>query len=154
MLFGARDFDPTLGRWVAKDPIGFAGGDVNLYGYCLGDPVGLVDPSGTVFHVAAAVGAGMLVGGAAASIIAVGASLYYTAQVRREVREQRSNVDLWYRRADERMNAGDYLQACEIRRIAEETDFALKKIESESVLDSTATVFNEFVNRFLKPFGR
>ena len=48
VLFGARDFDPTLGRWIAKDPIGFAGGDVNLYGYCLGDPVGLVDPSGQV----------------------------------------------------------------------------------------------------------
>ncbi len=45
-LFGARDYDPTLGRWIAKDPIGFAGGDANLYGYCLGDPVNLVDPSG------------------------------------------------------------------------------------------------------------
>ena len=47
-LFGARDYDPTLGRWLAKDPIGFAGGDANLYGYCLGDPVNLVDPSGLV----------------------------------------------------------------------------------------------------------
>ena len=46
VLFGARDYDPELGRWIAKDPIGFAGGDANLYGYCLGDPVGLVDPSG------------------------------------------------------------------------------------------------------------
>jgi len=46
VLFGARDYDPTLGRWLAKDPIGFAGGDANLYGYCLGDPVNLVDPSG------------------------------------------------------------------------------------------------------------
>ncbi len=46
VLFGARDYDPALGRWIAKDPIGFAGGDANLYGYCLGDPVGLVDPSG------------------------------------------------------------------------------------------------------------
>jgi len=46
VLFGARDYDPALGRWLAKDPIGFAGGDANLYGYCLGDPVNLVDPSG------------------------------------------------------------------------------------------------------------
>ncbi len=45
-LFGARDYDAELGRWIAKDPIGFAGGDANLYGYCLGDPVNLVDPSG------------------------------------------------------------------------------------------------------------
>ena len=33
--FGARDYDPEVGRWTAKDPIGFAGGDVNLYGYVL-----------------------------------------------------------------------------------------------------------------------
>lgn len=27
------DYDPTVGRWTTKDPIGFAGGDTNLYGY-------------------------------------------------------------------------------------------------------------------------
>ena len=44
--FGARDYDPETGRWTAKDPIGFAGGDTNLYGYVLNDPVNLVDLSG------------------------------------------------------------------------------------------------------------
>ncbi|MBI3478006.1 MAG: RHS repeat-associated core domain-containing protein [Acidobacteria bacterium] len=44
--FGARDYDPVLGRWTAKDPILFAGGDTNLYGYVLNDPVNLFDPSG------------------------------------------------------------------------------------------------------------
>ncbi|MCI5193972.1 MAG: hypothetical protein D3915_12750 [Candidatus Electrothrix sp. AU1_5] len=44
--FGFRDYDPAIGRWVAKDPIFFAGGDVDLYGYVLGDPVNLVDPEG------------------------------------------------------------------------------------------------------------
>ena len=28
--FGARDYDPSISRWTAKDPIDFAGGDVNL----------------------------------------------------------------------------------------------------------------------------
>ncbi len=37
--FGARDYDPKVGRWTSKDPILFAGGDTNLYGYVLGDPV-------------------------------------------------------------------------------------------------------------------
>jgi RHS repeat-associated protein len=36
--FGARDYDPNTGRWTAKDPILFAGGDMNLYGYVLGEP--------------------------------------------------------------------------------------------------------------------
>jgi len=43
---GARDYEPETGRWTAKDPILFAGGDTNLYGYTLGDPVNFVDPAG------------------------------------------------------------------------------------------------------------
>jgi len=44
--FGARDYDPETGRWTAKDPIKFKGGDTNLYGYVLGDPVNFVDVNG------------------------------------------------------------------------------------------------------------
>jgi len=44
--FGARDYDAVTGRWTSKDPIGFAGADVNLYGYVLQDPVNLLDPLG------------------------------------------------------------------------------------------------------------
>jgi RHS repeat-associated protein len=44
--FGYRDYDPDVGRWTAKDPIGFEGGDTDLYGYCLNDPVNWVDPFG------------------------------------------------------------------------------------------------------------
>jgi RHS repeat-associated protein len=44
--FGARDYDAATGRWTAKDPIGFGGGDTNQYGYVFGDPVNFLDPSG------------------------------------------------------------------------------------------------------------
>jgi RHS repeat-associated protein len=44
--FGARDYDPALARWTAKDPSGFASGDTNLYAYAYGDPVNFVDPNG------------------------------------------------------------------------------------------------------------
>jgi len=46
--FGYRDYDPDVGRWTAKDPILFAGGDPDLYGYCLNDPVNWVDPEGLI----------------------------------------------------------------------------------------------------------
>jgi RHS repeat-associated protein len=47
--FGARDYDAETGRWTAKDPVRFEGGDLNLYGYVLLDPVNLADPSGFCF---------------------------------------------------------------------------------------------------------
>ncbi len=44
--FGSRDYDAEVGRWTAKDPIRFEGGDANLYAYLLGDPMNGTDPSG------------------------------------------------------------------------------------------------------------
>src|SRR5215472_13745199 len=46
LRFGARDYEPSTGRWTAKDPILFAGGDTNLYGYVFDDPLNLIDPQG------------------------------------------------------------------------------------------------------------
>jgi RHS repeat-associated protein len=45
--FGAREYDPLTGRFTTLDPLGFAGGDTNLYRYALGDPVNRIDPTGT-----------------------------------------------------------------------------------------------------------
>ena len=44
--FGYRDYLPEIGKWTAKDPIDFAGGDSNLFGYVGNDPVNWVDPDG------------------------------------------------------------------------------------------------------------
>jgi RHS repeat-associated protein len=44
--FGARDYNAFTGRWTAKDPILFAGGDLNLYGYVMSDPVNELDIEG------------------------------------------------------------------------------------------------------------
>ncbi len=46
MRFGARDYDPTTGKWTAKDPIRFGGGDTNLFGYVQNNPMNKVDPIG------------------------------------------------------------------------------------------------------------
>ena len=41
-----RQYDPSLGAFTTRDPIGYAAGDANLYRYVGNDPVGAVDPSG------------------------------------------------------------------------------------------------------------
>jgi RHS repeat-associated protein len=41
--FGARDYDVQVGRWTAKDPIGFTSGSPNSYSYVLNDPLNFVD---------------------------------------------------------------------------------------------------------------
>jgi RHS repeat-associated protein len=43
--FGARDYDPLVGRWVAKDPVRLNGG-LNLYAYSRNDPVNIQDATG------------------------------------------------------------------------------------------------------------
>jgi RHS repeat-associated protein len=45
--FGARDYDPQVGRWTAKDGVGFGGGTPNLYEYVTSDPVNSYDPEGS-----------------------------------------------------------------------------------------------------------
>jgi len=46
--YRARYYDPMEGRFIGKDPIGFAGGDVNLYGYVGNQPVDWIDPWGLI----------------------------------------------------------------------------------------------------------
>jgi RHS repeat-associated protein len=48
--FGARDYEAETGRWTSKDPIRFAGGDTNLYGYVGGDPINMRDPQGLTVY--------------------------------------------------------------------------------------------------------
>lgn len=43
--FGARDYDPVVGRWTAKDPSRFSAGS-GLYAYSWNDPVNFVDATG------------------------------------------------------------------------------------------------------------
>jgi RHS repeat-associated protein len=44
--FRNRDYSPALGRWMQVDPIGFGGGDTNLYAAYGNTSTGLNDPSG------------------------------------------------------------------------------------------------------------
>ena len=46
MYYRARFYDPNLGRFISEDPIGFEGGDVNLYGDVWNDPLQFRDPYG------------------------------------------------------------------------------------------------------------
>ena len=42
----ARYYDPSVGRFISEDPLGFGGGDVNLFAYVHSNPINGNDPSG------------------------------------------------------------------------------------------------------------
>ena len=49
-----RWYDPEIGLFISEDPIGFAGGDVNLYRYVGNNPQNFIDPYGDIPLVAIA----------------------------------------------------------------------------------------------------
>ncbi len=49
--YRARTYDPMDGRFISKDPIGFYGGDVNLYSYVQNNPVNYTDPTGQLIFL-------------------------------------------------------------------------------------------------------
>lgn len=44
--YRGRYYDPGLGRFISEDPIGFKGGDFNLYRYVNNSPLNGIDPTG------------------------------------------------------------------------------------------------------------
>jgi RHS repeat-associated protein len=58
--YRARYYHPTLARFLGEDPLGLAGGDINLYSYVANNPVNLTDPTGEAIPIiiAAAVATG------------------------------------------------------------------------------------------------
>ncbi len=49
--YRARYYDPNGGRFLSEDPLGFDGGDVNLYRYVVDNPVLFVDPDGEDYEI-------------------------------------------------------------------------------------------------------
>ena len=60
--FRNRWYDPIVGRWINKDPIGIEGG-INLYEFCCDNPQNRRDPSGEVAPWIVAGGIGAAIGG-------------------------------------------------------------------------------------------
>ena len=62
----ARYYDPTAGRFLSEDPLGYSAGDTNLYRYAFNSPTHFTDPSGNVVITSAiAIGAAIYYGGGA-----------------------------------------------------------------------------------------
>jgi len=80
--YRARYYHPRLQRFISEDPIGFGGGDSNLYGYVGGNPLSWRDPLGQFTLVLPLVpplidaAGGIIAGGIAGQIIADVINIY------------------------------------------------------------------------------
>ncbi len=85
-----RTYNPGLGRWIQRDPIGYEGG-INLYEYVGGATLGWADPDGAVAIPIPRAPASAIV--EAIVVAALVAYFYYLAHRRTNVRCQPANVD-------------------------------------------------------------
>jgi len=119
--FGARDYDAEPARWTSKDPIRFDGGDENLYGYVIGDPVNFIDPEGE----------GPIAGGicAAAAVIAAGYDGYTLASAvlaAREIGEKLKEIEERIKKCKDEEKLADLLEQRQNLRI--EKSNIIKKV--------------------------
>ncbi len=94
LRFGVRDYDPTSGRWVSKDPVLWDGGQENLFVYVGNNPVNLIDPDGKI-----PIALPLIEDGVGAAILACGAAiLWLTEQTEADEAEEEaySCVDQCY----------------------------------------------------------
>jgi RHS repeat-associated protein len=45
-IMGSRAYDPAIGRFIQRDPLGYKTGETNLYTYADNDPLDKIDPTG------------------------------------------------------------------------------------------------------------
>ena len=65
--YGARQYDPVLGRWFAQDPLSEKYYGISPYAFCAGNPVKLVDEDGRIPTPVI----GALIGGGVAGVAAI-----------------------------------------------------------------------------------
>ena len=50
--YGARQYDPILGRWFAQDPLSEKYYSISPYAFCANNPVKYLDPDGEIIKTA------------------------------------------------------------------------------------------------------
>ena len=69
--YGARQYDPAIGRWFAQDPLSEKYYGISPYAFCAGNPVKYLDPNGEDPTLPARMAGGAIIGGAISGTAAI-----------------------------------------------------------------------------------
>ena len=69
--YGARQYDPIIGRWFAQDPLSEKYYGISPYAFCAGNPVKYLDPDGEDPTLPARMAIGAAIGGAVSGTAAI-----------------------------------------------------------------------------------
>jgi len=108
-FYRARIYNSLTGRFLQQDPLGFAGGDLNLYSYVANNPINLADPEGLVAPVVPAIGACLANPSCAA---ALGAAAIATGFAARKLVETVGQPELPERFTCPGPDPGEFLRLC------------------------------------------
>jgi len=79
--FGARDYDAVVGRWTAKDPVGFSWSNNNFYLYSNSEPIQHIDPHGYQAELAVGWGIALLEPSPVGEVIMAGVTIGVAATI-------------------------------------------------------------------------
>ena len=142
--YGARQYDATLGRWFAVDPLAEKYYETSAYGYCLNNPVGAVDFEGNLV---------IFINGFAPKRENRASINYWSREFVEQVTRQLNDNNVMFRHGGVDTNSKSRMQLGSLQAIIDAPEI-VKRITNESghVVESIKVISHSMGSSFAKGY--